>query len=256
MDDILEWFKYSTIVFWNYNIFFRYSNLLDAEDNGQEEITVTVTNAEPIDSVQGASALITNTKINFGTTNYSNLNNNDPEDNLYSIPASSTSEADKAFTEYTLVKEVKVEPLASSGASSTMMTSSSTNVNNNKNKMSDSELEIYSAASTLSLGETVILSDGWLNLNSANITTNTSTTTTNSLSSRNSLTDYPVMHSVSPNIISQNAPMMMMMSNAGGSNNLNNRAMSIGNSEISEDLNSSQSTIVLTLDVDTSASVI
>ena len=122
--------------------------------------------------------------------------------------------------------------------------------------MSDSELEIYSAASTLSLGETVILSDGWLNLNSANITTNTSTTTTNSLSSRNSLTDYPVMHSVSPNIISQNAPMMMMMSNAGGSNNLNNRAMSIGNSEISEDLNSSQSTIVLTLDVDTSASVI
>ena len=99
--------------------FFRYSNLLDAEDNGQEEITVTVTNAEPIDSVQGASALITNTKINFGTTNYSNLNN-DPEDNLYSIPASSTaSEADKAFTEYTLVKEVKVEePLASSGASS------------------------------------------------------------------------------------------------------------------------------------------
>ena len=256
MDDILEWFKYSTIVFWNYNIFFRYSNLLDAEDNGQEEITVTVTNAEPIDSVQGASALITNTKINFGATNYSNLNNNDPEDNLYSIPASSTSEADKAFTEYTLVKEVKVEPLASSGASSTMMTSSSTNVNNNKNKMSDSELEIYSAASTLSLGETVILSDGWLNLNSANITTNTSTTTTNSLSSRNSLTDYPVMHSVSPNIISQNAPMMMMMSNAGGSNNLNNRAMSIGNSEISEDLNSSQSTIVLTLDVDTSASVI
>merc|ERR1719510_784614 len=209
----------------------RYSNLLDAEDNGQEEITVTVTNAEPIDSVQGASALITNTKINFGTTNYSNLNNNDPEDNLYSIPASSTSEADKAFTEYTLVKEVKVEPLASSGASSTMMTSSSTNVNNNKNKMSDSELEIYSAASTLSLGETVILSDGWLNLNSANITTNTSTTTTNSLSSRNSLTDYPVMHSVSPNIISQNAPMMMMTSNAG-SNNLNNRAMSIGNSEI------------------------
>merc|ERR1712113_1189545 len=141
----------------------RYSYLLDAEDNSQEEITVTVTNAEPIDSVQGASALITNTKINFGAISTSgSALNADPEDNLYSIPAStSATEADKAFSEYTLVKDVKVElpvdpfPVGSLPVASTSMA----NVKNNK--MSDSELEIYSAASTLSLGETVILSDGW-----------------------------------------------------------------------------------------------
>ena len=236
--------------------FCRYSNLLDAEDNSQEEITVTVTNAEPIDSVQGASALITNTKINFGAistsgsggwpTSGSSLNA-DPEDNLYSIPAStSATEADKAYSEYTLVKDVKVELPAASlpvgsfpgtslpGAS---MNTSSTNMANVKNnKMSDSELEIYSAASTLSLGETVILSDGWLNLNHNNTGANIRETT-NSLSSNSLTTDYSqsVVQSA-PNISPQNA---------------------MNNSEISDqDLNSSQSTIVLTLDVDTSASVI
>ena len=231
--------------------FCRYSNLLDAEDNSQEEITVTVTNAEPIDSVQGASALITNTKINFGgistsdsggwPTSGSSLNA-DPEDNLYSIPAStSATEADKAYSEYTLVKDVKVELPAASlpvgsfpGASMNSSSTSMANVKNNK--MSDSELEIYSAASTLSLGETVILSDGWLNLNHNNTGANIRENT-NSLSSNSLTTDYSqsVVQSA-PNISPQNA---------------------MNNSEISDqDLNSSQSTIVLTLDVDTSASVI
>ena len=231
------------------NFFSRYSNLLDAEDNSQEEITVTVTNAEPIDSVQGASALITNTKINFGAISTSSSGgwptsgstlNADPEDNLYSIPAStSATEADKAYSEYTLVKDVKVELPAASlpvgsfpGAS---MNSSSTNMANVKNnKMSDSELEIYSAASTLSLGETVILSDGWLNLNHNNTGANIRETT-NSLSSNSLTTDY------SQSVV-QSAP---------------NISTQMINSEISDqDLNSSQSTIVLTLDVDTSASVI
>ena len=102
--------------------------------------------------------------------------------------------------------------------------------------MSDSELEIYSAASTLSLGETVILSDGWLNLNHNNTGANIRENT-NSLSSNSLTTDYSqsVVQSA-PNISPQNA---------------------MNNSEISDqDLNSSQSTIVLTLDVDTSASVI
>ena len=224
--------------------FCRYSNLLDAEDNSQEEITVTVTNAEPIDSVQGASALITNTKINFGAistsgsggwpTSGSSLNA-DPEDNLYSIPAStSATEADKAYSEYTLVKDVKVElpvdpfPVGSLPVASTSMA----NVKNNK--MSDSELEIYSAASTLSLGETVILSDGWLNLNHNNTGANIRETN-NSLSSNSLTTDY------SQSVV-QSAP---------------NISTQMINSEISDqDLNSSQSTIVLTLDVDTSASVI
>ena len=212
---------------------------------------MTVTNAEPIDSVQGASALITNTKINFGAistsgsggwpTSGSSLNA-DPEDNLYSIPAStSATEADKAYSEYTLVKDVKVELPAASlpvgsfpGASLPVASTSMANVKNNK--MSDSELEIYSAASTLSLGETVILSDGWLNLNHNNTGANIRETT-NSLSSNSLTTDYSqsVVQSA-PNISPQNAMI---------------------NSEISDqDLNSSQSTIVLTLDVDTSASVI
>ena len=232
------------ILFWNYIFFWRYSNLLDAEDNSQEEITVTVTNAEPIDSVQGASALITNTKINFGAISTSGSGgwptsgstlNADPEDNLYSIPAStSATEADKAYSEYTLVKDVKVElpvdpfPVGSLPVASTSMA----NVKNNK--MSDSELEIYSAASTLSLGETVILSDGWLNLNHNNTGANIRETT-NSLSSNSLTTDY------SQSAV-QSAP---------------NISTQMINSEISDqDLNSSQSTIVLTLDVDTSASVI
>ena len=100
--------------------------------------------------------------------------------------------------------------------------------------MSDSELEIYSAASTLSLGETVILSDGWLNLNHNNTGANIRENT-NSLSSNSLTTDY------SQSVV-QSAP---------------NISTQMINSEISDqDLNSSQSTIVLTLDVDTSASVI
>ena len=79
--------------------------------------------------------------------------------------------------------------------------------------MSDSELEIYSAASTLSLGETVILSDGWLNRNRGHREVISSAS--------NSLTSTPI----------------------------NNRLCL-------SDTDDTQSTIVLTLDVDTSASVI
>lgn len=92
-----------------------------------------ISNAEPIDSitVDGAGALTPN--------------NNPIEDNLYSIPTSaggapSSTETDNALTEYTLVKEVQ-----------------------QKADNLHPDLEIYSSASTLSLGETIILSDGWLN---------------------------------------------------------------------------------------------
>ena len=175
--------------------------MLDAEDNSQEEITVTVTNAEPIDSVQGASALTDRFPIVTNTTV--------EEDNLYSIPAG--SEADKAFTEYTVIKEIKVEHCPK---------------NNKPEKMSDSELEIYSAASTLSLGETVILSDGWLNRPNGrdhDIGRHS-----------NSLTPTPVDRFPTPN-------------------NFNNRGISHVSDNEHDD---TQSTIVLTLDVDTSASVI
>ena len=199
--------------------------------------------------------------------------NADPEDNLYSIPAS--SEADKAFTEYTLVKEVQVVPppaaSSTSGQNARLPVDPTSMANVKNNKISDSELEIYSAASTLSLGETVILSDGWLNLNLNNTAAN-SRENTNSLSS-NSLTDYTAVHSA-PNISHQHqqrpsvsgfsssgsagGPSVSGFSNSGSAVG-GGAMMSIGNnSEISsdQDLNSSQSTIVLTLDVDTSASVI
>ena len=179
--------------------------MLDAEDNSQEEITVTVTNAEPIDSVQGASALTDRFPIGI-----SHVSDNVEEDNLYSIPAG--SEADKAFTEYTVIKEIKVEHCPK---------------NKPEKILSDSELEIYSAASTLSLGETVILSDGWLNRPNArdhDIGRHS-----------NSLTPTPVDRFPTPN------------------NFNNNRGISHVSDNEHDD---TQSTIVLTLDVDTSASVI
>lgn len=64
----------------------------------------------------------------------------------YSIPSpQSASETDNAQTEYIIVKEIR-------NPSACRIT-----------RQSEAELEIYSASSTLSLGETVILSDGWLN---------------------------------------------------------------------------------------------
>lgn len=110
---------------------FRYTNL---KESSEALSLIRVSNAEPIDSiVDGASALATPS-----------------EDNIYSVPTPAT-ETDNALTEYTLVKEVKVEwPKKDEGK-----------VELPKNDHPD--LEIYSSASTLSLGETVILSDGWLN---------------------------------------------------------------------------------------------
>ena len=95
------------------------------KEASEEETSITIiANAEPIDSVvvDGAGALAC------------------LEDNLYSVPT--VPETDNALTEYTFVKEVKVE----------------------KPKLEQlDQFEVYSSASTLSLGETVILSDGWLN---------------------------------------------------------------------------------------------
>ena len=95
------------------------------KEASEEETSITIiANAEPIDSVvvDGAGALAC------------------LEDNLYSVPT--VPETDNAVTEYTFVKEVKVE----------------------KPKLEQlDQFEVYSSASTLSLGETVILSDGWLN---------------------------------------------------------------------------------------------
>ena len=179
-----------------FSIIFRFKKLLDAEEEDDEDtVEITVTNAEPFDSIQGASALATPPCPSKAIQSIPS----EPEDHLYSIPTSNPvslqAEADKAFTEYTFVKEVKVEPPAP------------------KKIMSDSELEIYSAASTLSLGETVILSDGWLNRNRGHREAISSAS--------NSLTSTPI----------------------------NNRLCL-------SDTDDTQSTIVLTLDVDTSASVI
>ena len=107
----------------HYPSYFRYRNLKEDNDS------ITISNAEPIDTL-GASALV-------------------ESDNFYSIPAT-CSENDNALTEYTFVKEVKVEaPLPAKQENE-----ATSNINNP---------EVYSSASTLSLGETVILSDGWVN---------------------------------------------------------------------------------------------
>ena len=60
-------------------------------------------------------------------------------------------ETDNALTEYTFVKEVKVE-------------APKKEVEEDTADNLGLAPEIYSTASTLSLGETVILSDGWVNL--------------------------------------------------------------------------------------------
>ena len=96
----------------------------------EESESITISNAEPIDTL-GASALV-------------------ESDNFYSIPTTSV-ETDNALTEYTFVKEVKVE-------------APKKEVEEDTNDNLGLAPEIYSTASTLSLGETVILSDGWVNL--------------------------------------------------------------------------------------------
>ena len=184
-----------------------------------------ISNAEPIDSiVDGASAIL------------NNASNHAPEDTFYSFPTPSV-ETDNALTEYTLVKEVRVEPnrqlqnstlhqlqpqnasnsaspkpqlsqfqpqihqpkpqqpqLTANGAEIELQTSQfQPQIPQSRPKMSqfssnnlEMDMEIYSVASTLSLGETVILSDGWLNRSTPlpsvapSIASNTTTTTTTS----------------------------------------------------------------------------
>lgn len=114
---------------------------------------ITVKNAEPFDSiVDGARALQQQAS---GASS--------EEASIYSIPSS--SETDNALTEYTVVKEIK---------------NSISDRQKRVNNPPESEMDIYSAASTLSLGETVILSDGWLNHEQIlpSLTTPNNTTTT------------------------------------------------------------------------------
>ena len=99
--------------------------------------SITISNAEPIDTL-GASALV-------------------ESDNFYSIPTPST-ETDNALTEYTFVKEVRVE-----APKNIIQQEDDDNASNSTLQLATPS-EIYSTASTLSLGETVILSDGWVNL--------------------------------------------------------------------------------------------
>ena len=101
----------------------------------EDSESITISNAEPIDTL-GASALV------------------EEPDNFYSIPTPST-ETDNALTEYTFVKEVRVEAPKN--------IEDDDNASNSTLQLA-SPSEIYSTASTLSLGETVILSDGWVNL--------------------------------------------------------------------------------------------
>ena len=101
--------------------------------------SIQISNAEPIDTiVDGASALAS-------------------EDTFYSIPTS-TIENDNALTEYTLVKEVKIEARSKNSSENQISRPQSSILATRNNP----DLEIYSTTSTLSLGETEILSDGWI----------------------------------------------------------------------------------------------
>ena len=134
--------------------FSRYTNLKEES----EASSIQISNAEPIDSiVDGASALALPTIA----SNSSILSNNTADENFYSVPAVSV---DNALTEYTFVKEVKVMA-ASANRDPPLIPKPTTHQQNPHSNLigNDPDLEIYSAASTLSLGETVILSDGWLN---------------------------------------------------------------------------------------------
>ena len=123
------------------------------------------------------------------------------DENFYSVPAVSI---DNALTEYVFVKEVKYmakppqiipkpkpttsqqnnQPIARARSSvGKVLGSKPEELQDHCEEVSpiafqsrnltgnDPDLEIYSAASTLSLGETVILSDGWINRTSPNSST-------------------------------------------------------------------------------------
>ena len=188
---------------------FRYTNLKEESEGSSPSIQIS--NAEPLDSiVDGAGALTETASTSTSMTT---------DENFYSVPAVSI---DNALTEYVFVKEVKYmakppqiipkpkptsqqnnQPIArarssvgrvlgskpeelqnspdfeisrTSGTGRDVRTSPNCeegpiafqprNLTGN-----DPDLEIYSAASTLSLGETVILSDGWINRTTPNSST-------------------------------------------------------------------------------------
>ena len=209
---------------------FRYTNLKEESEGSSPSIQIS--NAEPLDSiVDGAGALTETASTSTSMTT---------DENFYSVPAVSI---DNALTEYVFVKEVKYmakppqiipkpkptsqqnnQPIArarssvgrvlgskpeelqnspdfeiarTSGTGRDVRTgpncldfeiagTSGTGHDVRKSPNceegpiafqprnltgNDPDLEIYSAASTLSLGETVILSDGWINRTSPNSST-------------------------------------------------------------------------------------
>ena len=209
---------------------FRYTNLKEESEGSSPSIQIS--NAEPLDSiVDGAGALTETASTSTSMTT---------DENFYSVPAVSI---DNALTEYVFVKEVKYmakppqiipkpkptsqqnnQPIARARSSVGRVLGSKTeelqkspdfeisqtsgtgrDVRTGPNRLdfeiagtsgtghdvrkspnceegpiafqprnltgNDPDLEIYSAASTLSLGETVILSDGWINRTSPNSST-------------------------------------------------------------------------------------
>ena len=209
---------------------FRYTNLKEESEGSSPSIQIS--NAEPLDSiVDGAGALTETASTSTSMTT---------DENFYSVPAVSI---DNALTEYVFVKEVKYmakppqiipkpkptsqqnnQPIARARSSVGRVLGSKTeelqkspdfeisqtsgtgrDVRTGPNCLdfeiagtsgtghdvrkspnceegpiafqprnltgNDPDLEIYSAASTLSLGETVILSDGWINRTSPNSST-------------------------------------------------------------------------------------
>merc|ERR1712008_376216 len=171
--------------------------------------SIQISNAEPLDSiVDGAGALTETASTSTSMTT---------DENFYSVPAVSV---DNALTEYVFVKEVKYmakppqiipkpksqqnnPPIARARSSvGRLLGSKPEELQNSPDfeisrtsgtgrdvrtspnceegpiafqprnlTWNDPDLEIYSAASTLSLGETVILSDGWINRTTPNSST-------------------------------------------------------------------------------------
>ncbi len=124
--------------------------------NGEEEEvnSITISNAEPVDTIKKAEAVEGACALppSFNDVTVIGLEKDlDEESQFYSVP-----DMDNAVTEYTTnnpVTKKKVPTPAKRKSTPTLGAAVAA---------SDSELEVYSAASTLSLGETVILSDGWL----------------------------------------------------------------------------------------------
>lgn len=100
----------------------------DLEVTSKKVKTASIVNAEPLDTIQGASAAAVMT-------------------------SEVTSEMDNAVNEYTMTAEMTLAKNVSDMDFRKLQ---------QQQQSSDTDMDIYSATSTLSLGETVILSDGWL----------------------------------------------------------------------------------------------